>query len=674
MTIFERKMAKLVGVVHENEDDSGQSSSAKCMSRRQLPLTIENDLTMIMALDDACLACSSSTLYEVDDKTSNEINTSMQTFLRKYQALNRDEVTAALMVNFDDITDTLSKEILCVGCRRSVEGMLQKLHTSGDPALEPLVITEDKVISVSRDHITTPQVLANLFCNQLHRLKTTYLDIGSGPKNRKKVNNIRCNAHSLGLGSKKLLHFGHWTSTWKCMERECQEECVLIHFDRLRDTIDRYLKKHSFCDECTKMVNKAYTMLVEDEDPVWPDLPGACKAPVPVASPDASDDKKATKIYNGLTSCVSDHHVHVECNEEVVGHLIEMAEPELSGLRQERHAKTIEIAQKEVLTCIGICLYERFQKIQQRLREGQQSCDLLFYVALQSLKRSFEMAFESRQGVSDMEKLLAGFDEEERKKQEKAQKKREKKKKQKKVAEEKAAEEKLATPNSDTTLSAPEKVSPDALGDYTSTAVKEVPQIIPSINGTRGTEVDQKSSPPSPPTSQQSNHVTPLTVLKKLERKTCRTALQQDHGDFIIPNNRPMISIIKLDKMLEAIDTGEGNYNDDTDDEISQEEIQRFLSEVRPQRDELRQNLRQKFAELCANGHWFGHFCHKFTPASKFCIRCLFQQQHENLQKPLQLNDKRKRKHFNPKHFSEQGESEFTKYVNLKKHPKSTTT
>ena len=31
-----------------------------------------------------------------------------------------------------------------------------------------------------------------------------------------------------------------------------------------------------------------------------------------------------------------------------------MAEPELSGLRQERHAKTIEIAQKEVLTCIGM--------------------------------------------------------------------------------------------------------------------------------------------------------------------------------------------------------------------------------------------------------------------------------------------------------------------------------
>ena len=107
---------------------------------------------------------------------------------------------------------------------------------------------------------------------------------------------------------------------------------------------------------------------------------------------------KAKSIYNGLTACVSDQHVHVECKEDIVAHLIEMAEPELSGLRQERHAKTIEIAQKEVLTCIGICLYERFQRIQQRLREGQQACDLLFYVALQSLKHSFEMAFESKQG------------------------------------------------------------------------------------------------------------------------------------------------------------------------------------------------------------------------------------------------------------------------------------
>ena len=107
------------------------------------------------------------------------------------------------------------------------------------------------------------------------------------------------------------------------------------------------------------MVNKAYTLLVEDEDccpsdrhasPTASDS-GCCNAESSGSAID--DEKKISKIYAGLTTCVSDKHVHVECKEEVVAHLVEMAEPELSGLRQERHAKTIEIAQKEVLTCIG---------------------------------------------------------------------------------------------------------------------------------------------------------------------------------------------------------------------------------------------------------------------------------------------------------------------------------
>ena len=131
---------------------------------------------MIMALDDACLACCSSTLYDVEEKTVNDIHSSVQTFLRKYEALNSDELAAALMVNFNDLIGTLSNEVTCVGCRRSVECMLQKLHDSGDSALEPLVITDDKVISVNRDHLLTPQALANLFCNQLHRLKTAYIE------------------------------------------------------------------------------------------------------------------------------------------------------------------------------------------------------------------------------------------------------------------------------------------------------------------------------------------------------------------------------------------------------------------------------------------------------------------------------------------------------------------
>lgn len=38
-------MAKLVGVVHENEEDSSSSNfSSRCLARRQLPLTIEQGI------------------------------------------------------------------------------------------------------------------------------------------------------------------------------------------------------------------------------------------------------------------------------------------------------------------------------------------------------------------------------------------------------------------------------------------------------------------------------------------------------------------------------------------------------------------------------------------------------------------------------------------------------
>ena len=56
----------------------------------------------------------------------------------------------------------------------------------------------------------------------------------------------------------------NWMETWNCMEQECREEVVLLPYTVIRTTLDNYLKKHSFCSECTNMVNKAYTLLVEE--------------------------------------------------------------------------------------------------------------------------------------------------------------------------------------------------------------------------------------------------------------------------------------------------------------------------------------------------------------------------------------------------------------------------
>lgn len=59
--------------------------------------------------------------------------------------------------------------------------------------------------------------------------------------------------------------------------------------------------------------------------------------------------------------------------------------------RRERHAKTIDIAQEEVLTCLGIHLYERLHRIWQKLRAEEQTWQILFYLCIDALRKSFEV-------------------------------------------------------------------------------------------------------------------------------------------------------------------------------------------------------------------------------------------------------------------------------------------
>lgn len=60
---------------------------------------------------------------------------------------------------------------------------------------------------------------------------------------------------------------------------------------------------------------------------------------------------------------------------------------------RERHAKTLEIAQEEVLTCLGICVAERLHKVHRRLREEETVYKVLAAVAVDALSRNFQVCF-----------------------------------------------------------------------------------------------------------------------------------------------------------------------------------------------------------------------------------------------------------------------------------------
>ena len=86
----------------------------------------------------------------------------------------------------------------------------------------------------------------------------------------------------------------------------------------------------------------------------------------------------------------------LECN---VADLMELARPDLEGKKQERHAKNLETAQREVLTCIGVVLHKRLRRVLFRLRESAQGADALRYVALTVLRRSVDEAAVRKVGV-----------------------------------------------------------------------------------------------------------------------------------------------------------------------------------------------------------------------------------------------------------------------------------
>jgi len=602
-------------------EEGGEASPRVCLARRQLPLTIEQDLTMIMALDDYCMACG------VDPCCNNPHvhDQDWANFLRNYRSLGKDETTASLMVTPTEVMTTLSQVVSCVGCRRSVEALYQALTQSGTGclALEPLVIARDGVVSVNREHIEVEGSLANLFCGQVVRLSRELLDGGDG-KGKAGRRGGRCVQHS--LGTKKLVTMNNWLDTWDCMEKDCREEVVLLPYPLLRQTLDGYLKKHSFCSECTNMVNRAYTLLVEEgQEP-------ALAAGEKTADSDPLLNTDGTvNLYSGISACTADLHVHVKCEPGFIGQLFTLAEPELSGLRQERHAKTIEIAQKEVLTCIGLALFERFQRIQQKLKEGELTCDLLFLTVIKTLRRSLDMAAEKKRGVGDLELLCQEIDREEKRKEGKRERKRNRRAR-RKESKNVSLMAKLNGEDEEGGSDGEQSYSGDSgvsSGD-SHKAEKEFQDCDKENRGV-GAEVEGESRVMGKQedtglvlVEQQENRG--VSMLGKQEENKLKTELVQnlvikdvkellnvqgsrtvngDHDDdasrrkhrvMYQPRIATLNSVISLEDMLK-------DYEED-EEEIPQEDIRMYLDrreDLVIRRQQLRENLKARFAQLCVN-------------------------------------------------------------------------
>ncbi|XP_032070821.1 gametogenetin-binding protein 2 isoform X1 [Thamnophis elegans] len=380
-------MARLVAVCRDSEEEF-------LFERLQIPLYIDDTLTMVMEFPDNML--------NLDGHQHS--GGQLKQFIQRHSMLKQQDLSIAMMVTSREVLSALSQLVPCVGCRRSVERLFSQLVESGNPALEPLTVGSKGVLSVTPSCMRDAKKLYTLF--YVHGSKLNEM-IDAIPKSKK---NKRCQLHSLDTHKPKPLG-GCWMDIWELMSQECRDEVVLIDSNCLLETLEAYLRKHRFCTDCKNKVLRAYTILIGELD---------C----------SKEKGYCATLYEGLRCCPHEHHIHVCCETDFIAHLLGRAEPEFAGgyERRERHAKTIDIAQEEVLTCLGIHLYERLHRIWQKLRAEEQTWQMLFYLGVDALRKSFEMAVERVQGISRLEQLCEEFSEEERVRELKQEKKRQKRK------------------------------------------------------------------------------------------------------------------------------------------------------------------------------------------------------------------------------------------------------
>nr|XP_036675019.1 gametogenetin-binding protein 2-like [Drosophila suzukii] len=383
-------MARLTKVYNTDDDDSGY------VGRRNLPLPAGDKLMMLMDLNSKGLVIDSPTIRGRD----------LEEFSRKFKLLTEAERRQSLEIDSASFMAVLNQCVQCVGCRRRVERLFHQLTESGHRTLDPLELRPSATLSIVEEKLKTPQALGTLLYRH-HEVLNNLLD-------NKLRNKTRCVLHSLDAFRAKPFS-ETWREVWSAMKSNCRNELTIIETKELHDVLENYLKKHKFCSGCRTKIERAYKILIGEIS--------------------AKEKGYAAQLYAHIRKCVPDQHIHVSTNKiEFLDALIKRAEPEVNGSYsklRERHAKTLEIAQEEVLTCVGMIMYERLRRIYVSLREEERACQVLAAVGVHALCRSFDTFVEQKQGISNLELLYQEISRAERAKQIKREQKKLKKKKKK---------------------------------------------------------------------------------------------------------------------------------------------------------------------------------------------------------------------------------------------------
>ncbi|RHY08593.1 hypothetical protein DYB30_001057 [Aphanomyces astaci] len=267
----------------------------------------------------------------------------------------------------------------------------------------------------------------------------------------------RCSLHSAKL--KTHPRPTAFTSLWDKMSGDYQMDITQIDSDQFLNDLECYLRRHRFCCRCKEKVLEAYDLLVgsgcsesdcEDcaglhcfsdkssQDDGGIAGGGAADAHAEHLSATSSndvdddddddDDDRSAFLFDELTFCRDTNQIVLPCNLEYLLQLMDRADQEVV---MDRHARTLAEAQDEVLTCLGLVVWDKLQMMWSKIQCEERSADLLLYCSIATIKHNFDVAVEALHGEEIMEQLLAEEAEDEMRTVRKKEKRKEKKKKKK---------------------------------------------------------------------------------------------------------------------------------------------------------------------------------------------------------------------------------------------------
>ena len=306
---------------------------------------------------------------------------------KKFAILTSDQFQRCLYLNTKDILSIGGQDIYCVGCRTGVEALLDNFKQSSLSNLERF---ESIGCSKFKMLLNYCDLTSDVMFYHIGIAKARVKEIiDSLPKKKH-----RCVYHSSGydLASNRESPI-QWNVLWENTTPECRKEILRISESELKQSQEMYIKKHKFCDDCQYHLSNAFRLLFEREN-----------------GNKLEDFNAETYQYLSIESCTTsgERFVCVSPETGVLAEMMERLKNQLntSNPNEERHARTLDVAQKEAVLCIAMFLYKRVQTVVMKFSGFVACVELLPHMIWSTFRTQLERVVEDIEGQMQIERTL----------------------------------------------------------------------------------------------------------------------------------------------------------------------------------------------------------------------------------------------------------------------------